>query len=213
MSVMKHWKAPYRLMLLLTIVSAAVSCTRQKETTSNLWDIDSLNGEKRLSESTEPGVSNTIDTIDQHYANIEREFSHLEGVRKEQDRVLAERINREELLSNEAVYERSEGHFQKQQETALRYEMQTLEDAAVPKMNKVENALANDYEGSSRAEVSRLLKELWKIRERQLDIAYELGDERMIEGCEKELRRVSLLLSERENARSSVGSAGLGLGH
>lgn len=174
---------------LYLICLAAIGCNRTSDgngaDSTESADMDAMEFREAVPYDT------LTDTIAQHYEEVMRDFAHLEEVRREQDQVLNTRLNEESRLNREAEPDRSTGHLQKQTETQLLYELQELDASALPKMQKINNALRFNTE--PRSEMLKLITEVKSIRRRQLDIAYELGDQKLIREYRNEVENLTNL--------------------
>lgn len=167
------------LWIFVMVMTVAGSCSNSQTESGPKLDTTEPEGPPVL--PREISTDTTLpDTFARHFESIRRDFAHIDELRKENDKLLDMRMSEEERISREPVNERSEGHRIKATETEYLYELQKLDDTARPKMLKIENEMKGFRVMSSKAETARLIKEIRAIRERQLDIAYELDDDRLI---------------------------------
>lgn len=176
----------YILAVMLIMAQGCSSSGTESETA-----IDTSEPEGKPVLPREMSTDTTLpDTIARHFESIRRDFAHIDELRKENDKLLDYRINEEDRINREPGYERSEGNHFKETETQYMYELQKLDDAARPKMLKIENEINGFSVTSSKSEIARLIKEIRAIRERQLEIAFELDDERLVREFRKDLEEL-----------------------
>lgn len=168
----------------------ATGCTRQTEYRVEDIDTTDYSDYKRPPRRGPLTVSNTYDTIDLHYEKLLRDFSNLETVRKEHDKVMADMKSREEAIKEESSAPPSEGFIWKKYETQTLFELQQLEDACNPKLLKIEDALNGTVE-LTKPQLRTLMKEARDIIARQIEIAEELEDDKLTKSYQDVLSKLS----------------------
>ena len=185
---MRKYRGFLLLILVVTSGVAMMNCSGDNSNSDN--DTDSIVPDQRAVMPLEDRYDSLPDSLSGNYQSVMREVERLRVVRNEQDNVLNFRLNEERQISNnEPESDRSEAMVQKQRETQQLHELQKLDDEARPLLRKIEMATRRETPTTA-AEMSRMLEKLHTIRGRQLDIAYELADGKLIKEYRREIEKI-----------------------
>ena len=185
---MRKYRGFLLLVLVVTSCVAMMNCSGDNSNSEN--DTDSIVPDQRAVMPLEDRYDSLPDSLSGNYQSVMREVERLRVVRNEQDNVLNFRLNEERQISNnEPESDRSEAMVQKQRETQQLHELQKLDDEARPLLRKIEMATRRETPTTA-AEMSRMLEKLHTIRGRQLDIAYELADGKLIKEYRREIEKI-----------------------
>lgn len=185
---MRKYRGFLLIILVVTSGVAMMNCSGDNSNSEN--DTDSIVPDQRAVMPLEDRYDSLPDSLSGNYQSVMREVERLRVVRNEQDNVLNFRLNEERQISNnEPESDRSEAMVQKQRETQQLHELQKLDDEARPLLRKIEMATRRETPTTA-AEMSRMLEKLHTIRGRQLDIAYELADGKLIKEYRREIEKI-----------------------